>query len=71
MFQLINRASGIGSPPNSHRPNGVVNPNNPLNKQYTVKVNFIEIYKEECKDLLDNMEKDLQIREDESGNTGW
>lgn len=39
-------------------------------KEYTVKVNFIEIYKEECKDLLgEAADKDLQIREDESGNT--
>ena len=38
-------------------------------KEFTVKVNFIEIYKEELKDLLDTSEKDIQIREDESGNT--
>jgi hypothetical protein len=38
-------------------------------KEYTVKVNFIEIYKEECVDLLEAGEKDLQIREDESGST--
>lgn len=40
-------------------------------KEFTVKVNFIEIYKEECRDLLEvsNEQKDLQIREDESGNT--
>ena len=56
MFQTINRATN--SPANS----------NPLNKEYVVKVNFIEIYKEECKDLLDNTEKkDIQIREDETG----
>ncbi|RNA22387.1 kinesin KIF27, partial [Brachionus plicatilis] len=38
-------------------------------RDYLVKVNFIEIYKEELKDLLDSSEKDLHIREDESGNT--
>jgi len=38
-------------------------------KDYCVKVNFIEIYKEELKDLLDPTDKDLQIREDEAGNT--
>lgn len=41
----------------------------PSTKEYCVKVNFIEIYKEELKDLLDPSEKDLQIREDEAGNT--
>jgi hypothetical protein len=39
------------------------------NREYTVKVNFIEIYKEELKDLLDPTAKDIQIREDENGNT--
>jgi hypothetical protein len=39
-------------------------------KEYCVKVNFIEIYKEELKDLLDNSDgKEIHIREDETGNT--
>lgn len=62
IFQIISQIA-VSSPVNSHRSHGP-------NKEYTVKVNFIEIYKEECKDLLDSTEKDLQIREDESGNTG-
>lgn len=62
IFQTINQ----NSPPHSHRSN-LNNANN--NKEYCVKVNFIEIYKEELKDLLDSNDKDLQIREDESGNT--
>lgn len=61
IFELINKSS----PAHSHRSNSA----NPNNKEYTVKVNFIEIYKEELKDLLASNEKDLQIREDESGNT--
>ena len=66
MFQIINQA-GVTSPSSSHRS---AHPNsNHSNKEYTVKVNFIEIYKEELKDLLDSNEKDLQIREDEAGNT--
>ena len=60
IFQLINQASPI----HSHRSNL-----NSSSKEYCVKVNFIEIYKEELKDLLDSNEKDLQIREDETGNT--
>lgn len=63
IFQIINQASPI----HSHRSN--LNNNN--NKEYCVKVNFIEIYKEELKDLLDSNEKDLQIREDETGNTSY
>ncbi len=65
MFQIINKST---SPINSNRSNSQLN-QHVNNKEYVVKVNFIEIYKEECKDLLDNVEKDLQIREDESGNT--
>jgi hypothetical protein len=39
-------------------------------REYCVKVNFIEIYKEELRDLLDtSVQKELQIREDEAGNT--
>lgn len=36
-----------------------------------MKVSFIEIYKEEAKDLLEfeGTSKDLHIREDEKGNT--
>ena len=63
IFQMINQASPI----HSHRSN--LNNNNSNIKEYCVKVNFIEIYKEELKDLLDSNEKDLQIREDETGNT--
>ena len=33
-------------------------------------VTFIEIYREETTDLLDNSASQLQIREDETGNTG-
>ncbi len=40
-----------------------------MNREFCVKVDFIEIYKEELKDLLDTTEKDLQIRDDESGNS--
>ena len=41
------------------------------NREITVKVSYIEIYKEELRDLLDidASSKDLHIREDESGNT--
>ncbi len=59
MFQTISSGGLVTSPINSNR----------SSKEYVVKVNFIEIYKEECRDLLDNVDKDLQIREDESGNT--
>lgn len=38
-------------------------------REFCIKVNFIEIYKEELRDLLDPTPKDLQIREDEAGNT--
>lgn len=37
-------------------------------KQFSVKVSFLEIYKEELKDLLDSSDKDMHIREDECGN---
>jgi hypothetical protein len=52
--------------PNGGRPNTTANY---ANREFCVKVNFIEIYKEELKDLLDPSEKTLQIREDEAGNT--
>jgi kinesin family protein 4/21/27 len=41
------------------------------NREYTVKVSYIEIYKEELRDLLDldTSSKDLHIREDDQGNT--
>lgn len=41
------------------------------NVQYSIKVSYIEIYKEELRDLLDleTSSKDLHIREDENGNT--
>lgn len=61
MFQIIAQHEGVliassKTPPSNRR-------------EYCVKVNFIEIYKEELRDLLDPTPKDLQIREDEAGNT--
>ena len=40
--------------------------------QYSIKVSYIEIYKEELQDLLDleTSSKDLHVREDDKGNTG-
>ena len=40
--------------------------------RYSVKVSYIEIYKEELQDLLDleTSSKDLHVREDDKGNTG-
>lgn len=39
-------------------------------REYTVKVSYIEIYKEELRDLIDfDTTKDLHIREDDKGNT--
>ena len=42
------------------------------NREYTVRVSYVEIYKEELYDLLDldGVSKDLHIREDNKGNTG-
>lgn len=42
------------------------------NIDFRVKVSYIEVYKEELRDLLelDTSVKDLHIREDEKGNTG-
>ena len=42
------------------------------NREYTIRVSYVEIYKEELYDLLDldNVSKDLHIREDDKGNTG-
>lgn len=42
------------------------------NIDFSVKVSYIEIYKEELRDLLEleTSMKDLHIREDEKGNTG-
>jgi len=40
---------------------------------YTVKVSYIEIYKEELRDLLElnvDNKQDLHVREDDKGNTG-
>lgn len=38
-------------------------------KQFTVKVSYLEIYKDDLKDLLDaTSDKDIHIREDEAGN---
>jgi len=41
-------------------------------REYTIRVSYVEIYKEEVHDLLDldNISKDLPIREDQNGNTG-
>jgi len=41
-------------------------------REYTVRVSYVEIYKEELYDLLDldSVSKDLHIREDNKGNTG-
>lgn len=41
-------------------------------RSFAVRVSYIEIYKEELHDLLDldNISKDLHIREDNNGNTG-
>ena len=40
--------------------------------EFTVKVSYIEIYKEELRDLLDmeTSSKDMHIREDDKANTG-
>uniref|UniRef100_A0A8C4RYJ3 Kinesin motor domain-containing protein n=1 Tax=Erpetoichthys calabaricus TaxID=27687 RepID=A0A8C4RYJ3_ERPCA len=42
------------------------------NTEFTVKVSYIEVYKEELRDLLghETSSKDIHIREDEKGNTG-
>lgn len=42
------------------------------NIDFCVKVSYIEVYKEELRDLLEleTSVKDLHIREDEKGNTG-
>lgn len=37
-------------------------------KQFSVKVSYLEIYKEDLQDLLDQTDKELHIREDEAGN---
>ena len=41
-------------------------------KSVSVKISYIEVYKEELRDLLDleTSTKDLHVREDEDGNTG-
>ena len=76
MFQIINSnstlspsSSSSSRSPTSRPQQQQANQNQSPPKEYCVKVNFIEIYKEELKDLLDSSEKDLQIREDETGNT--
>ena len=42
------------------------------NVDFNLHVSYIEIYKEELKDLLDleTNSKEMHIREDEHGNTG-
>lgn len=42
------------------------------NIDFNVKVSYIEVYKEELRDLLElqSTSKDIHIREDEKGNTG-
>lgn len=39
---------------------------------YTVRVSYLEVYKEEFRDLLqvDTASKDIHIREDDKGNIG-
>ena len=59
MFHVINQASSSLSHRSHHS----------SSREFCVKVNFIEIYKEELRDLLDTAEKDLQIRDDEAGNS--
>lgn len=41
-------------------------------KEATVRVSYMELYKEELRDLLElkTLHKDLHIRDDEKGNTG-
>lgn len=43
-----------------------------LSIDFTIKVSYIEVYKEDLRDLLEleTSMKDLHIREDEKGNTG-
>ena len=45
---------------------------NTKDRSITTKVSYIEVYKEELRDLLDleTSSKDLHVREDEEGNTG-
>lgn len=64
MFQVIAHNGGMIFAPNKSSLLAAAN-----RREYCIKVNFIEIYKEELKDLLDPTPKDLQIREDETGNT--
>lgn len=61
MFQIIAQNGGVLISSSKSSPSN--------RREYCVKVNFVEIYKEELKDLLDPTPKDLQIREDEAGNT--
>lgn len=39
---------------------------------YTVRISYLEVYKEEFRDLLqvETASKDIQIREDDKGNIG-
>lgn len=43
-----------------------------LSIDFNIKVSYIEVYKEDLRDLLEleTSVKDLHIREDEKGNTG-
>jgi hypothetical protein len=68
IFKMINNQASPLNSAKSARINSNSNHHH-HSKDYCVKVNFIEIYKEELKDLLDSTDKDLQIREDEAGNT--
>lgn len=61
MFQIITQNGGVVISSSKNSPSN--------RREFCIKVNFIEIYKEELKDLLDSTPKDLQIREDEAGNT--
>lgn len=68
MFQIMSQNGGVifsQSNANSNKNSMPVN-----RREYCIKVNFIEIYKEEVKDLLDATPKSLHIREDDVGNTG-
>ena len=69
MFQIINASSALSPTASSSSASRSPTTSRNQPKEFCVKVNFIEIYKEELKDLLDSSEKDLQIREDETGNT--
>jgi hypothetical protein len=52
---------------------GTRSPSSPALARYRITLSYIEIYKEELRDLLDGggvVQQPLVIREDEQGNTG-